>query len=263
MQVIERLLSKGRGESMRISTILADSLPNGAGQLLLLKRLCAEELTPSCCHLYVRLKPPFDTRHVDAVRRGLDGKSARVAKAAADLAAKLPLDAELTSQLRSSFDQWMTKEDPYPKKGGVVPDSPREALAKLLVIPFAGDHEFLMCLAKDDRSDVRATAREPILKAAEASSKLRKRLVQETERDALGPTLLRAAIAAGLYPSAEASEILPLLQSHLARVRYAALPILDPKYLPIDLVRTESTRLLSDTDMDIREAASRTLGKLS
>lgn len=262
-EAIKRLLTKGRGESMRISAALADSLPEQTGQPLLLKRLCAGEITSGCRYLYGRLNPPFDARHVDAVRRGLDGDSAQVAKAAADLAAKLALTTELASQLRTYFVQWMTKEKPYPKKGGTVPDSPRDALARILVAFFAEDHEFLIGLAKDDRPDVRTAAREPILRAAAVSSQLRKFLVQETELNALEPALLRAAIAADLYSNAEAPGVVPLLQSNNARVRYAALPILDSKYLPLELVHSESKRLLSDTDMDIREAASRALGKLS
>lgn len=259
---IERLLTKGRGESMRISAALADSLPEETGQPLLLKRLCSGELTSGCHYLYKRLKPPFDARHVDAIRRGLEGDSAQVAKAAADFAARLPLTAELANQLRAYFVQWMTKEEPYPKSGA-VPDSPRDLLAKILVTFFKEDHEFLVGLAKDDRPDVRTAARELILRAAAVSSQLRKRLIQQTELDALEPALLRAVISAGLYSSAEAAGIVRLLQSCTGRVRYAALPILDAKFLPVELVRSESTRLLSDTDMDIREAASRALGKLS
>lgn len=203
-EAIERLLTKGRGESMRISAALADSLAEEIGQPLLLKRFCAGELTSGCHYLYKRLKPPFDARHVDAIRRGLEGNSAQVAKAAADLAAKLPLTAELAGQLRAYFVEWMTKENPYPKKGGVVPDSPRDLLAKILMTFFTEDHEFLIGLAKDDRPDVRTAAREPILRAAAVSSELRERLVRETELDALEPRLLQAVISAGLYSSAQA-----------------------------------------------------------
>lgn len=262
-EAIERLLTKGRGESMRISAALADSLPEETGQPLLLKRFCAGELTSGCHYLYKRLKPPFDARHVDAIRRGFEGNSAQVAKAAAGLAAKLPLTAELASQLRTYFVQWITKEEPYPKKGGTVPESPRDLLAKILVTFFIEDHDFLIGLAKDDRPDVRTAAREPILRAAAGSSQLRNRLVQEAELDTLEPALLRAVVSAGLYPTEEALGVMRLLQNSTARVRYSALTILDAKFLPLELVRVESTRLLSDPDMDIREAASRALGKLT
>ncbi|UOB54358.1 hypothetical protein MRS60_10630 [Burkholderia pyrrocinia] len=50
-----------------------------------------------------------------------------------------------------------------------------------------------------------------------------------------------------------------LLHSEDARLRYAALPILDVKYLHPDQVRDESNRLLSDKELDIRDGASQAL----
>jgi hypothetical protein len=117
----------------------------------------------------------------------------------------------------------------------------------------------MMELAKDDRPDVRSAAREPILKAAAHSAELRKRLVQATGFERLEAAVLRAAIGAGLYVGAEAEGVLDLLQDNSAQVRYAALPILDARYLPVDVVRAECVRLSTDADLDIREAASRTL----
>ena len=263
LEAIERLVTNGRGVSLRFAAVLTHSLPEKVGELMLLKRLCTGEITSGCRHLYQHLEPPFDARHLNAARRGLECDLARVANAAAELAAKLPYTTDLATELRGYFTLWMTKEDPYPKQGGAIPDSPRDKLASILTTWFADDHEFLICLAKDDRSDVRSAAREPILRAATESPPLRKLLIQETELKALDPTLLRAVITEGLFSNTEALEVMRLLLSDLASVRYAALPILNATYLPVELVQAESMRLLSDDDMDIREAASRALKKLS
>lgn len=260
---VEYLLTRGRGESMRISAALACELPDGLGQQLCLNRLCTGEMTPGCRYLYEQLTPPFNACHLGAVRRGLDGQSAESAKAAAELAAKLPLDGSLASELRYAFEQWKTKEKPYPKAGGTVPDSPRDKLAKILVIAFPDDHAFLLELLKDDRPDVRAAGREPLLAAAAASPELRTCLVEEVESGILEPTNLRSAIEKGLYTGSEAVAVAMLLRSTLAPVRYAALPILDARFLPVELVRTEGARLLSDSEMDIRESANRVLKKLN
>lgn len=263
LEAIERLVTNGRGVSLRFAAVLTHSLPEKAGESMLLKRLCTGEITSGCRHLYQHLKPPFDARHLNAARRGLECDLARVANAAAELAAKLPYTTDLATELRDYFTLWMTKEGPYPKKGGAIPDSPRDKLASILTTWFADDHEFLIRLAKDDRSDVRSAAREPILRAATESPPLRKLLIQETELNALDPTLLRAVITEGLFSNTEALEIMRLLLSDIASVRYAALPILNATYLPVELMQAESMRLLSDDDMDIREAASRALKKLS
>jgi len=253
---IERLLSGGRGESLGLSASLASELPNGSGQKLLLDRLCRGDSTSGCRYLYSRLTPPFGTRHLEAVRKGLEGPSAEVATAAAELAAKIPLNVTLAEEWRVSFDLWKTKESPYPKAGGVIPHSPREELAKILVQAFTDDHAFLLELLADDRPDVRTVAQEPVLTAAVTSQPLRTRMLEGVQNGSLEPAILRAAVSRSLYLGEEAMQVVRLLSSSDARVRYSALPVLDAKFLPSDLIQAECTRLLTDTSMDIREGAS-------
>jgi hypothetical protein len=259
---IERLLANGGADSMHVIAALADCLPHEIGQALLLSRLSVGELSSGCRHLYQYLKPPFNADHVAAVCRALEGESARVAKAAAELAAQLPMDVKLADRFRTYFDEWMTKEAPYPKEGGTVPDSPREALVKVLAVSFAEDHEFMIGLAKDERSDVRSAAQKSIINAAANSVQLRKRLLQAIEFERLEAGVLRAAIEAGLYVGEEAQGVLVLLQNESVQVRYAALPILDARYISADRVRAGCEQLSTDADLDIREAASRALAKL-
>jgi len=257
-----RLLIGGRGESLRLSTALVCGLPEGMGQRLLLDRLLLGESTPGCHHVYQSLKGPYDAQHVEAVRRGLGGNSARAAKAAAELAMKFPLDAVLADELRAFFDQWRTKEDPYPKEGGTVPESPRDELAKILVPAFARDHDFLLTLLSDDRPDVRTAAIEQALAEAAGSAILRSRLLEGVQNNRLQRGLLRTAASKGLYSGDEAIAVARLLHSEDARLRYAALPILDVKYLKPDQVREEASRLLKDKELDIREGACRALSCL-
>lgn len=260
--VIERLLSRGRGRSLRISAALAVELRDGLGQKLILDRLCRGDSTPGCQYLYHHLAPPFMASHADAVRKGLEGRSAQTAKAAAGLAAKLPVAWELADEWRIYFEQWKTKEEPYPKESGVVPHSPRDELAKILVEAFAHDHAFLLGLLHDDRPNVRTAAREPLLAAAATSRPLRMSLLDDVETGGLEPAILRAALAQGLYREEDAMLVIPLLRNSAIHVRYAALPILDVRFLPPDIVRTEGTRLLTDVALDIREEASRALRDL-
>ncbi len=256
---IERLLTSGRGESLRFSAALASELPYGVCQQLLLDRLCHGDSTSGCRYVYQRLAPPYGFRHIEAIRKGLEGSSASAATAAAELAAKLPLDGVIVSEWRTHFNQWKTKEKPYPKGGGTVPDSPRDELVKILVQAFAYDHGFLLELLADDRPNVRSAAREPFLTAVAASQPLRTMLIEDVKSGSLEPAIFRAAVSAGLYQGEEAMPLACLLQSSDAHIRYAALPILDAKFLPPELVQSEGARLLTDAAMDIREGASRAL----
>lgn len=256
---VERLLVRGKGESLRFSVLLACELPTRIGQQLLLDRLCCGESTSGCRYLYQRLSPPFGARHIEAVRKGLEGPSPEAAKAAVELVAQLDISA---SDLRRCFEEWKAKEEPYPRGSGVVPNSPREGLAKVLLGMFSHDESFLLELLADERPDVREVAQDPALTAAKMSPTLRNRLVGDVKSGRLRPEILRTAVSRGLYSGEDAKLVVSLLRSNVAGVRYAALPILDLKYLPPALVQTEATLLLTDVAMDIREGASRALRSL-
>jgi len=261
-EAIERLLSGGRGESLRLSAFLAKSLPNWVGQQLLLNRLCLGDITDGCRHLYVELTPPFEARHVEAVRKGLEGLSPRAAVAAAELASKLPMDDTLAGAWRICFEQWKVREKAYPKNDDTCQVSPREQLSKILSQFFAHDHSFLIELLTDDRSDVKTAAEKPVLAAAALSQTLRTRLFDDVKSGRLGSAILRAAVSQGLYIGEEAMLVMQLLHNREARIRYAALPILDARFSSVEVMRAEATRLLVDPAMDIREEASRVLRSL-
>jgi len=256
---VKRILTRGRGESLRLSAALAKELPDETGQQLILDRLCKGESTSGCRHLYSSLIAPYGARHLEAVRKGLAGSSADAAKAAAELVKEFPLDGALTAELRAFFDDWQVKEAPYPKGGGVVPESPRDELAKILAAEFTQDHEFLLTLLTDERPEVRSAARAPFLAEAASSALTRSKLLDGTVTGGLRPDILRAAVFKGLYTKEEAIAVARLLHSEDARLRYAALPILNVKYLHPDQVRDESNRLLTDKELDIRDGASQAL----
>ncbi|MUI15812.1 NTPase [Massilia dura] len=256
---VKRLISRGQGKSLRISAALASHLPDGGGQRLMLDRLLYGEITPGCRYLYQSLTAPYGADHLEVVRRGLTGNSVHAATAAAELSKEFCLDSALANELRNYFEQWKGKEEPYSKGGRVVPESPRDELAKILAPAFAQDHDFLIALLADDRSSVQGAAREHALAEAASSALLRSRLLEGVEMKRLPAGLLRTAVLRGLYMGDEAPAIVRFLYSEDARLRYAALPILDVKYLKQEQVRDESKRLLTDNELDIREGASRAL----
>ena len=259
---VKRVLTRGRGESLRLSAALASELPIGMGQQLILDRLCDGESTPGCYHLYLGLTTPYSPRHLEAIRKGLGGASARVAKAAAELIKWFPLDGALAGELRITFDEWRTKEHAYSKEDRVVPESPRGELAKILTSVFSQDHDFLLALLEDERSEVQNAVSEQVLVEAASSVPLRLRLLEGVQTDRLESRFLRAAVTKGLFSGDDAIAVIKLLQSEDARLRYAALPILNVKYLPPDQVRDEANRLMNDSELDIREGASQALNTL-
>ena len=87
-------------------------------------------------------------------------------------------DAWLVELLRSASSYWLEHEEPYPKSGGIVPDSPREALLRTLcgIAPLA--FEELANLTKDPRSDVKDAAIDGVIGLAVKSCDEKSRLVE-------------------------------------------------------------------------------------
>jgi len=259
---IERLLSNGAGVALFYAAALAASLPEKQCQGLFLRRLTSGTLSRGCCHLYPRLTPPFGVEHDEAVYRGLDGSDPQVAVAAGKVAGQLAETPELMHRLRACFDEWKTKEVPYPNKGGTVPDSPRDELAKVLVRAYPTDYALLIAMAQDPRPDVRKVAEKPLTAALMVSEIVRAEIIQKTAAGDIDGMFLRSAISAGAFGQADALKVVPLLRSDSAKVRFAALPVLNSKYLPVEHVRSEALRLLSDPEIDIREGAHKALSTL-
>lgn len=259
---VERLLYQGRGASLRFAATLAHALGEVVGQELILRRLTAKKLSPGCEDLYHGLTTPFGVRHEQAILKGLQSTHPRVAVAAAELASKLVLTAELIHQLLTYFDEWKAKEDPYPTGGGVVPYTPRDQLAKLLVSAYPTDQAMLMTMAKDERPEVRAAVADAVLKLAATSQEARDQLLREIASGELDPELLRRAIPLDTFSPTDVPNIVLLLGSTSSKIRYGAMPILDLRYLSADQVRAEAQQLLADTEIDIREDANKALRKL-
>ena len=257
---VKRLLTRGQNESLRISAALANHIPDGGGQQLMLDRLCLGDSTPGCSYLYQSLEAPFGPRHLEAVRKALRGASGRAAEAAAKLIKDFPLDGAFARELRGYLDQWQVDDaESDAEDSASVSHSPRGELAKALAPVFAQDHDFLLALLADDQGEVQEAARELALGEAARSAELRSRFLDATRNHRVPSTLLREAVSRGLYSGDEAIAVTSLLHSEEAGLRYAALPVLDVKYLRPEKIRDEATRLLQDEELDIREGASRAL----
>lgn len=259
---IERLFENGKGTALYFASVLAKSLPEEQCQRLLLDKLTSSPLTRGCRHLYSQLNPPFGAEHEAVVLRALTGSDPIVAIAAAKITSQLDLSPGLVIRLRACFEEWKTKEEPYPERGGAVPDSPRDELAKLLVREMSMDHAFLISLACDIRSDVRAAALDPLTAAMTDSVDTQDQVLLMISSGDFDALFLRRTISAGVFVGEDALKIVPLLSSGRANVRFAALPILSSKYLPIQLAREEAVRLISDPELEVREGACKALQAL-
>ena len=176
----ERLLDAGTGDALYWAAALTAELPEGCD--LLINRLGGRD-AGGLHHLYESLKKRgcrITPSHVTVLEKGLINRGAKTAVSAARWCqdAASSEDTWLVALLRSASTYWLEHEEPYPKSGGIVPDSPREALLRTLCGIAPLDFEELVNLAKDPRTDVRDAAIDGVIALAEKSCDEKSRLVE-------------------------------------------------------------------------------------
>ena len=167
-RVCERLLEAGNGDSLHWAAALAAELSDGYD--LLIHRLGGPD-TAGLHHLFENLRDRgcrITPSHLTVLEKGLVNRGAKMAVSAARWCqhAASSDDAWLVELLRSASSYWLEHEEPYPESGGIVPDSPREALLRTLCGIAPLEFEELVNLAKDPRTDVSDAAVDGIVELA-------------------------------------------------------------------------------------------------
>ena len=179
--VCERILREGKGDALLLGAALAIALPDHKGRALVLHRLDGrpveglhhlfdllreDQLTPVRAHLHVVEKGLFDS-----------GVKAAVSAARWCQSVESASGAWMVPLLERAMDHWLQHEDPYPVEGGLVPDSPREALLRTLFQVGHLDLYQLVALSADARRDVANAAADCLVACAIESPDQRKELV--------------------------------------------------------------------------------------
>lgn len=256
---IQKLLNFAEGMALHYVGVLVNSLPKEQSQPLLLSRLISTPMTRGCEHLYPFLSPPFGFEYEPAVLAGLACTDPDIAAAAAKIASRLQISPELLVKFHNAFNDWKELEEPYPVKGGAVPVSPRDELAKIFVRENSSDISMLVSMIQDTRPDIRNSAFEPFIALLTTSDDLKDYIIGKTVSGEFEITLLRKAISAGAFKGNDAMKVVPLLQNCSAKVRFGVLPILNKMYLHSETIRAEAERLILDPNIEIRETAQKAL----
>ena len=176
----ERLLEAGTGDSLHWAAALTAELSDGCD--LLINRLDGPD-TAGLHHLFENLRDRgcrVTPAHLTVLEKGLLNRGAKTAVSAARWCQRVVSsdDAWLVELLRSANSYWLEHEEPYPKSGGVVPDSPRGALVRALCGIAPLGFEELVDLTKDPRSDVKDAAIDGVIALAANSCDEKSRVVE-------------------------------------------------------------------------------------
>ena len=180
--VCERILARGEGPALYLGAALAMELPDHGGHELILRRLEGRPVE-GLQHLFDLLRSDQLTlvpAHLSVLENGLFdlGATTAVSTARWCQAVAKSSDVWLAPLLERAMDYWVEHEDPYPVGGGVViPDSPREALLRVLCNVKRPHLHQLVELTADTRRDVSTCAIDCLIASAIESPDLRNELV--------------------------------------------------------------------------------------
>ena len=263
-EACKRMLETGRSQTLRIAASMAADLPDRKGQELILAKL-SKPLTSSAYYLFDQLAEdefPVECPHTEVLMKGLISSSTKVAKSAAKWcsASANESSAWLLPLLQQAFEYWIENEQPYPKNGGVVPDSPREALYCAMRAINKFTFNDLVELSKDSRNDVSRLAMGDLVSIVTESDNYRSQLVDE--------------ICAKSFPPARCTKLfdfnIPYSQDNLTKL-CALLKDVDPAYRRVaiqillhprmDQMEGQglATQMKDDNDGYVRDAAYRCL----
>jgi len=267
---VRRLLAEGEGYTLWAAGGLAAEIPGREGTDLVVARL-KQEFKWGERHLFDMLclskhRPLCSGEDMMAILE--NGLFANVwpAQSAAELLLKVaePAKTEFLSLIESALDHWLEHEEPYPKAGGAIPKSPRADLAKARVAIEGPVYRCAKAYLDDVRSDMCDVGKSSIIGLFEAEDSALVEFFADVESGQIDAPILSFvldkldSLAAG-----DTGQVVALLDHDDERVRFAAMVILDEKYLDPEQMRGLLKKLQNDKIEDIRERAKDALAKLN
>jgi len=171
---------------------------------------------------------------------------------------------EFLPLIDDAFVHWLKHEEPYPAGGGVIPDSPRSELAKARLTIEGPDYERVKVYLSDRRGDVSDIGRSALVELFEAQHDAFGPFFADIKGGQLGTSILSFVLSKlDSLPADDTDRVLPLLDHEDENFRFAAMAILDRKYLDPDQIRMQLEELLEDPVEAIRKRAKRALSLLT
>ena len=263
-EACKRMLETGQNKTLHIAAIMAAALPDHKEHELILARL-NKSLTPGTHYLFEQLAEnefPVEQLHAELLERGLLLSSAKVAESAAKWCSTSVdrSDTWLLPVLRQAFDYWIENEQPYPKKSGVVPDSPRATLYRAMRAIDDFKFDELAKLSRDTRPDVSELAVQDLVHLVIGSDDDRNQLVGEICAKRFPSALCAKLFDSGIpYSQDNLTKLCGLLEDSDPAYRRVAIRVLSHPGMDRVKALRLATHMKDDTDGSVRDAAHRCL----
>lgn len=263
-ECVLKMYQHGRGYTLWAASAMAKSLPADLAVSMTIKR-ANQKLVWGTRHLFstlYELRPTITPELLSAIRNGLSATLAETAKAAAKLVESLATEntAELLPLIKEAFAYWEEHEEPYPKKGGVIPDSPRESLVSAWIKIEPPNFAQIKSLLNDDRSDVQGKAKHALKSWVEGRTDRFAKFMESILDGEISPQTLGWLLKEEISLSdADIALVEALLASGNERLRYNAMSILAKHYLKDTKIIDHVETLIDDPVEQVQSFARRLL----
>jgi len=257
------LLEDATGPSLWAATqVVQEQQPRDVANALILNRI-TEPLPDGAEYLFKGLETgriEGSPAVCEAIRRGLDDASPKIADAASDLATDLaergqPLEAKL---IVDAYDDWLVREPE--QEGNVVPPSPRETLLKLLITQNVLDNDRLLAALSDTRSDVLAIAKERMLEVIGTSERLRAAVIERIASRSLAPRIAASVLQCQPpFSNEQIRALKTLVDEQAPEWRRVGAELLRRCYLSADEITELGAKLSEDDEAEIRQVVEQRL----
>jgi hypothetical protein len=266
--MIRKVFEAGNGYALWAASALASELPKDRAIRLIYDRL-EKPLVWGCRHLFnllARLSPPIDDRLIAALEAGIFAANDWTACAAAEMAKSLagPQTSLLLPAIERGIAHWQVHEKPYPKEGGAIPNSPRDALvtAKAAIAP--PSYAEIRSLMGDSRHDVRKVGENYLVPRLSAEADERRAFLNDIIRGELASYHLRDILKAKIpLNGSDLALISDALTSNEKQIKLSAITVLEEQYFDEETSRSLAAKLTNDPDQQVRERAHSVLDAMS
>lgn len=257
---VAKIYEHGSGHSLWVASCLTAELPKDVAVAMTIQRL-KRKLVWGARYLYTALQEldvEMSPDLLEALKNGLSSKNVRNAVAAARLVDHLAGagSSNLMPLITSSLEYWLENEEPYPTKGGVIPDSPRAHLIGAWLKVDCPDFALIMQWLNDPRSEIKGHAKKA-LKNWIAKEPERFGLFLDSLEDgrsspqALG-WLLKEEISLSVD---DIARVEGLLGNDKETIRFNAMSILELHYMSTSDIGEHLQKLVDDPVQQIQDRA--------
>ena len=258
---VKRILTKGRGYTLLLSSHLARELPDIDAVDVLSERAIGEDIY-GLDHVFDMLAK-FETLSIENASNlclaGLVSKHPETAISATKLGlAHETIDDEtFLSALKQAYDHWKTHEKPYPVGGGVVPRSPRAEILDLIERITPHSYNQINKFLRDDRSDVNKFGEIKLMELLRTDEVHHKKFISDIKSETIGASYLTKALDMNIsFKASELCEISSFIETANPRLRYAALALLRYDGVDAEITTSLLKKAQSDPEQQIRDRAA-------